>query len=93
MGPLVSWAYVSHPPHLCYGPGLDDEEPGKRVQTAEGMRDDHSSCFLALALVIWRTALLDLIHAGMHASQDPICTACCNMDYVHLALASLLLIQ
>jgi hypothetical protein len=25
--------------------------------------------------------------------EDPICTACCNMGYVHLALASLLLIQ
>lgn len=86
-----------HTLYMCF----DDEEPGKRVQTAEGMRDDHSSCFLALALVIWRTALLDLIHAGMHAcmqarshiKEDPICTACCNMDYVHLALASLLLIQ
>jgi hypothetical protein len=81
---------------MCF----DDEEPGKREQTAEGIRDDHSSCFLALALVIWRTALLDLIHAGMHAckpvamiKEDPICTACCNMGYVHLALASLLLIQ
>jgi len=55
-----------HTLYMCF----DDEEPGKRVQTAEGMRDDHSSCFLALALVIWRTALLDLIHAGMHACMQ-----------------------
>ena len=91
-----AWA-PRHTLYVCF----DDEEPGKRVQTA------YREWGMIIPVAFWHLrwwygeqhCWISYMLACMHAKpiamikEDPIYTACCNMDYVHLALASLLLIQ